>query len=112
MLTPRNHYCLACCHAQLAAMAAEAGSSLTVKLGKVEAGNAMVALRQVVAAGFSTVGRLRSDASLDTLRPRADFQKLMKEVEATAPKTPEVARRHPRRNERRWTPVDDAIKQG
>jgi tetratricopeptide (TPR) repeat protein len=92
--TPRNHYNLACYHAQLAGVATDAASGMTVEEGKVEAEKAMAALRQAVGAGFNAVGRLRSDASLDTLRPREDFQKLLKELEAKASKTPEAAPRN------------------
>jgi tetratricopeptide (TPR) repeat protein len=85
-LTPRDHYNLACCHAQLAAVAANAGSGVMAAEGKSEAEGAMAALRQAVAAGFNAVGRLRSDASLDALRSREDFQKLVKELEEKAAK--------------------------
>jgi tetratricopeptide (TPR) repeat protein len=85
-LTPRDHYNLACCHALLAAVAADAGSGVTAEEGKSEAEGAMAALRHAVAAGFNAVGRLQSDASLDALRSRQDFQKLVKEPEEKAAK--------------------------
>ncbi len=90
-LTPYDHYNLACSHAQLAGMATEAGSGLKAEEALAEAEKAMAALRQAVAAGFNAIGRLRSDTSLDPLRPREDFQKLMRELEAKTPKKPDEA---------------------
>ncbi len=83
-LTPRNHYTLACCHAQLVAIAADAGSGMTPAQASAEAERAMARLRQAIGAGYDNVGGLRSDASLDTLRQREDFQKLVKQLEAKA----------------------------
>jgi eukaryotic-like serine/threonine-protein kinase len=92
-LSARNHYNLACCHAQLAAIAAEAGSGMTAEQGAAEAERAIASLRQAIAAGFDGIGRLRSDAALDPLRSREDFQKLVKELEAKVSKAPDVAPR-------------------
>jgi hypothetical protein len=80
-LTPRNHYGLACCHAQLAGVATDTGSGMTAEQAVAEGELAMATLSQAIAAGFDGVGRLRSDASLDTFRSREDFQKLLNEVE-------------------------------
>ena len=55
-LTPRSQYSLACCHAQLAGLAAEAGSGLSAEQGKTEAERAMSTLRQAYAAGFGNLG--------------------------------------------------------
>ncbi|HLN32170.1 MAG TPA: serine/threonine-protein kinase [Gemmataceae bacterium] len=85
-ITPRNHYNKACFHALLAGVSAEPGSGMTAEQGGAEAEKATAALRQAIAAGFNAVGRLRSDASLDTLRTREDFQKLLKELEAKVAK--------------------------
>jgi hypothetical protein len=82
-LTPRNYYNLACYRALLAEVATEAGAGVTAEEGKATAEQAMASLRQAIAAGFGSVARVRSDTSLDTLRPREDFQKLAKELEAT-----------------------------
>jgi tetratricopeptide (TPR) repeat protein len=79
-LSVRNHYNLACYHALLAGVATEAGSGMTADEGVASAERAIAALRQARAAGYSNVAQLRTDVSLDTLRPREDFQKLVKEL--------------------------------
>jgi tetratricopeptide (TPR) repeat protein len=83
-VTPRDIYNQACCHAQIAGIAAAPGSSMTAEQGVAETGRAMAALRQAIAAGYSNVTRLRTDECFDTLRPREEFQKLLKELEAKA----------------------------
>ncbi len=88
-LSPRNQHTLACCHAQLAALAAEAGSGLTPAEGAAEADFGMDALRRAYNEGFG-VARLR-DAALDPLRSRPDFEALVKETEAKASRGPETA---------------------
>jgi tetratricopeptide (TPR) repeat protein len=90
-LTPRNLYSLACCHTQLAGVAAEAGSGLTAEQGVAEAARAMTVLSKAVATGYGGIAHLRADVYLDAIRPREDFQKLLKEQEAKAPKTLELA---------------------
>jgi serine/threonine protein kinase len=83
--TPRDLYRLACCHAQLA------GLGLTPERDAAEADLAMTVLRQAIATGYGGIAHLRADVYLDALRPREDFQKLLKELEAKVPKTLEVA---------------------
>jgi serine/threonine protein kinase/tetratricopeptide (TPR) repeat protein len=90
-ITPRNHYGLACFHAQLAGVAVDPDSGVTAQKGVAEVERAIMALRQAIAAGFDGVGRLRSDTSLDLVRPRADYQKLLKDLEAKVLKTPAAA---------------------
>jgi serine/threonine protein kinase/tetratricopeptide (TPR) repeat protein len=85
-LTPRNHYGLACCHAQLAGMAGDARSRVTAEQGVAEAEQAMNLLQQAIAAGYDGLGRLRTDTALDTLRSREDFKKLVKELDAKVAK--------------------------
>jgi tetratricopeptide (TPR) repeat protein len=89
----RNHYNLARYHAQLAGVAAEAGSGLTAEQGEAEAERAMAALKQAYSGGFG-IAHLRADADLDTLRSREDFRKLLKELEEKAAKAQEVAPVH------------------
>jgi tetratricopeptide (TPR) repeat protein len=91
MLAPRDYYNLACCHAELAGVASTSESRLSVEEGKPEAERAMESLRQAVAGGYGGVGRLRSDASLDHLRSREDFQKLVKELETKVSKMLDAA---------------------
>jgi hypothetical protein len=81
-LTPRNHYSLACCHALLAGLAADKSSGMTAEKGMAEAEQAMEALRLAMSFGYGGIANLRTDASLDVLRPRDDFQQLVKEMEA------------------------------
>jgi len=49
-------------------------------------------LGHAVAMGYRNANQLRIESAFDSLRDREDFKKLMKELDATAPKTPEVAR--------------------
>jgi hypothetical protein len=41
--------------------------------------------------GYRNANEIRIESALDPLRAREDFKKLMEELEATAPKTTEVA---------------------
>jgi hypothetical protein len=77
---------LACYHALLAGVAAEAGAGLTAAEGTAAAEKAMDALRKAVAGGYRNVKHMRSDTDLDSLRQREDFQKLLKDLES-APNT-------------------------
>ena len=43
-------------------------------------------LRQAVQKGHRDVARLKEDSDLGVLRPRPDFQKLLAELDAKAPK--------------------------
>jgi hypothetical protein len=45
----------------------------------------MAALRQAVGAGYRNVAHMKIDTDLDALRPRPDFQQLLKELEAKSP---------------------------
>jgi serine/threonine-protein kinase len=47
------------------------------------AGRAVTALRQAVAKGYRNSEHLKKDSDFDLLRPRADFQKLLRELEVT-----------------------------
>jgi hypothetical protein len=47
-----------------------------------QANQAMVWLKQAVAAGFQDVDFLKTDKKLDSLRDRADFKTLIAELEA------------------------------
>jgi serine/threonine-protein kinase len=52
------------------------------------ADRAMTMLRQAVAKGYADADHMKQDTDLDSLRQRADFQKLLAEVEATKGKHP------------------------
>jgi tetratricopeptide (TPR) repeat protein len=90
-LTPRDHFNLARYHALLAAVAADPGAGLAADTGAAEVDRAMTALRRAVATGFSGAVRVRTDPDLGILGSRADFQKLLRELEARFPPPPEVA---------------------
>jgi tetratricopeptide (TPR) repeat protein len=82
---PVDLYNLACCDAMLAGVAADPGSGMTAAEALAAADKAMAALRDAVAAGYRNVAGMRSDPDLAVLRPRADFQQLMKELEPKSP---------------------------
>jgi serine/threonine-protein kinase len=72
-----NLYNLACFRSLLSGIAAEPGSGLTPDEVTRLGGQAVLALRQAVAAGFHDVAFMRKDTDLDPLRKRADFQLLL-----------------------------------
>jgi serine/threonine protein kinase len=82
---PVDLYNLACCNAMLAGVAADPGSGMTAADASVAADKAMAALKGAVAAGYRNVAGIKSDPDLAVLRPRADFQQLMKELEPKSP---------------------------
>ena len=51
-----------------------------------EANRAMAWLRQAIAAGYKKVAMLKQDSDLDALRDRADFRKVIADLEAQAEK--------------------------
>jgi hypothetical protein len=53
---------------------------------EAEANRAMAWLRQAVAAGYKKVAMLKQDSDLDALRDRADFRKVIADLEAAAQK--------------------------
>ncbi len=71
----------ACSHAALAGLAGLAGSGVSAAEGEQEAAKAMEWLRRSVATGFRNANLLRIESALDPLRDRADFKKLMAELE-------------------------------
>jgi serine/threonine-protein kinase len=64
---------LACCHAMLSSLAGVTGSGVAATEGAVEADRAMAVLRESIAGGYS-VSELLTEAALDPLRARPDFQ--------------------------------------
>jgi serine/threonine-protein kinase len=77
---PAELYNLACAHALLAGLATKPQSGITPAEGPAEGHQAMEWLQQAVAAGYQKTTMLRTDADLDTLRSRADFQLLLMDV--------------------------------
>ena len=67
----------ACCHAGLAGLGGVAGSGIPDALGRAEAETAMDLLRGAVESGVHDLGWFRTDALLDPLRHRPDFQMLL-----------------------------------
>jgi tetratricopeptide (TPR) repeat protein/tRNA A-37 threonylcarbamoyl transferase component Bud32 len=57
----------------------------TLKQADAEADQAMAWLRHAVTAGYANLKNLRQDTDLDALRDRADFQRLVTELEAGKP---------------------------
>jgi tetratricopeptide (TPR) repeat protein len=86
---PRDHYDLARAHAQIASIASEPGSRINADEGAADATQAVAALKAALTAGFGS-GRLSTDADLDALRGRADFQRLLKHPDGAA-KVPAAA---------------------
>lgn len=77
----RDVFETACCHAALAGLAGLIGSGVSAAEGEIEAARAMEWLRRALAAGYRNANEIRIDSALDPLRDRADFKKLMVELE-------------------------------
>ena len=77
---------IACCHAALAGLAGRAGSGVSAAEGEEAAARAMEWLGRAVANGYRNTNQLRIESALDPLRNRADFKKLMAELEKKSPR--------------------------
>jgi tetratricopeptide (TPR) repeat protein len=75
----------ACCHAVLAGLAGQAGSSVSAAEGKAESDQALASLRKAVDAGYRAAADFRMYSALDALRKREDFKKLSEELEKPPP---------------------------
>ena len=75
----------ACCHAILAGLAGRPGSGVPAANGEPNAAKAMMYLNRAVANGYGNQNELRIESALDPLRNRADFKKLMAELEKNSP---------------------------
>jgi tetratricopeptide (TPR) repeat protein len=73
------------CHAALASLAGKSGSGVSASEGEAAAAKAMELLRRAVANGYRNSNEIRIESALDPLRNRADFKKLMAELEKNAP---------------------------
>jgi hypothetical protein len=79
----------ACCHAALAGLAGKSGSGVSAVEGEEAAIRAMDWLHRAVANGYRNTNQLRIESALDPLRDRADFKKLMAELEKNSLAEPE-----------------------
>ncbi|QVL33835.1 tetratricopeptide repeat protein [Telmatocola sphagniphila] len=79
--TPRNTYNLACCYALLAGISTMKEAGIRLDDGANYSNIAMKFLRQAFDGGYDSVSNLRVDISLDSLRTREDFKKLLSEQE-------------------------------
>jgi serine/threonine protein kinase/tetratricopeptide (TPR) repeat protein len=75
----------ACCHAALASLAGRAGSGVSAAEGEEAVAKAMERLGRAVASGYRNTNQLRIESALDPLRDRADFKKLVAELEKNSP---------------------------
>ena len=75
----------ACCHATLAGLAGQAGSAVATTEREAEAARAVECLSRAVASGYRNTNQLRIESALDLLRDRADFKKLVAELERKSP---------------------------
>ena len=81
----KSLYAAACYRAVTASLQAKAKDPDTAKLVREDADKAMAWLTKAVAAGFEDAAYLRKDADLEALRERADFKKLLADLEAKSP---------------------------
>ena len=79
-------YNAACYRAVTAAVQAKNPTADAVRLAKDDADRAMQWLHQAVQAGYKNAAHMKKDADLDPLRERADFKKLLAELEKGAEK--------------------------
>jgi tetratricopeptide (TPR) repeat protein len=74
----------ACCHATLSDVAGREGSGVPARDAPTEADQAIDLLRKALVLGFRDADTVRTESALDPLRSRADFKKLLLELEAKA----------------------------
>jgi hypothetical protein len=79
-------YDAACFRAVTAGVQAKAPGADAARLAKEDADRAMVWLTKAVQAGYKDAAHMKNDTSLDPLREREDFKKLMAELKAKAEK--------------------------
>ena len=71
---------MARCHAALARLASRGNSGLSAVGKMTEADRAMHDLQKAVAAGYRELSTLRTDAYLDPIRHRSDFQLMLMDL--------------------------------
>jgi hypothetical protein len=84
-------YNAACYRAVTASLQARAKDPDAARLAKEDADKAMAWLQKAVAAGYVDSAHMKTDADLDSLRGRADFQKLLADLEAKSEPKKELA---------------------
>ena len=78
-------YDAACFRAVTAGVQAKAPGADAARLAKDDADRAMAWLHKAVQAGYQDAAHMKKDTDLDPLRERADFKKLLAEMEAKSP---------------------------
>jgi serine/threonine protein kinase len=78
-------YDAACDRAVTASLQVKLEGPDTAKLARADADKAMAWLTKAVAAGYTNAEQIKTDADLDFLRDRADFKKLLADLDAKAP---------------------------
>ncbi len=86
-----NLYTAARFRAVAAGVQAKKPGADAARLAKDDADRAMEWLQKAVQAGYKDAAHMKKDADLDPLRARADFKKLLAELEKKFPPPPEVA---------------------
>ncbi len=81
----------ACCHATLAGLAGQPGSGVSAAEGEKAAERTMDWLRRAVALGYRNTNAIRIESAFDSLRGRADFQKMFAELDPKAQPSQELA---------------------
>lgn len=82
-------YNAACYRAVAAAVQAKNPGADAARLAKDDADRAMQWLHKAVQAGYKDAGHMKKDPDLDSLRERADFKKLLAELEQQAGTAPQ-----------------------
>ncbi len=72
-------------HAVFSSLAGRAGSGVEQAEAANNADLAMRCLSRAVAVGYGNVNHIRIESALDPLRERADFKKLVAELENNSP---------------------------
>jgi tetratricopeptide (TPR) repeat protein len=88
---PNHLYETACGHAALAGLAGRPGSGVSAAEGEKAAERAMECLGRTVAKGYRNTNQIRIESAFDSIRGRADFQKLIAELNPKAQPSQELA---------------------
>jgi serine/threonine protein kinase len=83
---PASCYDAACFRAVTAAVIRAGGKPSAATQADAEADRALAWLKQAVASGYKEAAHMKEDKDLDALRDRADFRKLLSDLESAADK--------------------------